>query len=50
MRDGRPIATADAATTLEHEATAPGVYRIEAQLRPDGRDRAWLLSNPVYLR
>jgi hypothetical protein len=49
MRDGREIATAEAAT-LEHEATGPGVFRIEAYLNAKGRERTWILSNPIYLR
>lgn len=31
---------------MEHTATEPGVYRIEAHLN----DRTWILSNPIYLR
>jgi methylmalonyl-CoA mutase cobalamin-binding subunit len=34
------------ASELVHPATEPGVYRVEAHLG----DRAWILSNPIYLR
>ena len=29
---------------------APGVYRVEALRRSKGRERTWILSNPIYLR
>jgi hypothetical protein len=31
---------------LDLEVDSPGVYRLEADLE----GRAWILSNPVYLR
>jgi hypothetical protein len=32
------------------KADRPGVYRVEARLPYRGRDRTWILSNPIYLR
>ena len=49
LRDGEPIATADG-TEISVDVEEPGVYRFEATLPHLGRDRAWILSNPVYLR
>jgi hypothetical protein len=49
MRDGAEVATADG-TTLEHRAGGSGVYRIEAYRESRGRERTWVLSNPIYLR
>lgn len=49
VRDGRVVASAEAAQ-LDHEASGPGVYRVETRLRAHGRDRTWILSNPIYLR
>jgi hypothetical protein len=49
LRDGSVIASAHSAA-LDHVATAPGVYRVEARLRYRGRTLTWILSNPVYLR
>ena len=49
LHDGRPIAQAEG-TEISAEVEAPGVYRVEAGLRYRGRDRAWIVSNPVYLR
>jgi len=47
--DGHVVA-ASRGQTLEHWAEAPGVYRIEAYLPAHGRERTWILSNPIYLR
>jgi hypothetical protein len=49
IRDGDEIASADG-TILEHQVEGPGVYRIEAYLHAKGRERTWILSNPIYLR
>jgi hypothetical protein len=50
LRDGAEVASAISATALEHETDRPGVYRVEAYLRSHGRERTWILSNPIYLR
>jgi len=49
LRDGEEIA-AGAGRALEAEVEAPGVYRAEALRRSKGRERTWILSNPIYLR
>ncbi len=49
FRDGRPVAQSEG-DTLEHWTDIPGVYRVEAYLRAHGRERTWVLSNPIYLR
>jgi hypothetical protein len=49
LRDGREIAAAEG-TAVAADVSAPGVYRAEARLRAYGRERTWILSNPVYLR
>jgi hypothetical protein len=49
LKDGREIG-AGAGRTLEAEIEAPGVYRAEALRRKHGRERTWILSNPIYLR
>ena len=49
MRDGAEVATANG-TSLEHRAEGPGVYRVEAYRDARGRERTWVLSNPIYLR
>jgi hypothetical protein len=49
LRDGRPVAAA-AGTALEAEVEQPGVYRVEARRRAKGRERTWIVSNPIYLR
>jgi hypothetical protein len=50
LRDGEEIAQLESATVLEHRAERPGVYRVEAYLHAHGRERTWILSNPIYLR
>jgi hypothetical protein len=35
---------------IEHEITAPGVYRIEAWLPVGGEERPWVYFNPIYVR
>jgi hypothetical protein len=49
LRDGQEVATARGAS-VEHAAEGPGVYRAEAYLHAHARERAWVLSNPIYLR
>lgn len=49
IRDGEAIGELEG-PELEHRATEPGVYRIEARLAARGRERTWILSNPIYLR
>ena len=49
VRNGSSVATVDG-DRLEHSTAEPGVYRIEARLDWRGRERPWILSNPIYLR
>jgi hypothetical protein len=49
LRDGVEVASAEG-DGLEHEVEEPGVYRVEAYRRAKGRERTWILSNPVYVR
>jgi hypothetical protein len=49
LKDGTEIARTDGAS-LEHAVSEPGVYRVEARLTALGRERTWILSNPIYLR
>jgi hypothetical protein len=49
LRDGMQVAASEG-TSLEREVEEPGVYRIEAVRVSKGRDRTWILSNPIYLR
>lgn len=51
LQDGSPIATANAANELTHEATSdPAVYRVEVRVpgAPGQPPVPWLLSNPIY--
>ena len=49
LRDGQEIGAAEG-TLLDQEVEEPGVYRVEALRRAHGRERTWILSNPIYLR
>jgi hypothetical protein len=49
MRDGAEVTSARG-DSLEHRAGEPGVYRVEAYRDAHGRERTWVLSNPIYLR
>ena len=40
----------DGSVVTSWKADRPGAYRVEARLRYRGRDRTWILSNPIYLR
>lgn len=50
IRAGGEILRQDAVWKLSHPAGAPGVYRVEARLPAHGRERTWIVSNPIYLR
>lgn len=45
VANGEPAAEAEG-TTLRHQASSPGVYRIEAHLEGE----PWVFTNPIYLR
>jgi hypothetical protein len=49
LRDGNEVASRDA-PALVYDVDEPGVYRVEARLERHGRERTWVISNPVYLR
>jgi hypothetical protein len=50
IRDGSEIKR-ESGTELEYQTSGqPGVYRVTAILEHRGRDRTWILSNPIYLR
>ena len=49
LRDGEEVTRAQT-PTLAHRASGAGVYRVEARLEAHGRERTWILSNPIYLR
>lgn len=49
LQDGQEIASLDG-PVLARRVEEPGVYRVEARLHAHGRERTWVMSNPVYLR
>jgi hypothetical protein len=49
LRNGHELASADG-TMLDADVEEPGVYRVEARRTARGRERTWIVSNPIYLR
>jgi hypothetical protein len=49
LRDGEAIASTTG-RSLTADVEDPGVYRVEVTRRAHGRERTWILSNPIYLR
>ena len=49
LRDGNELKSTKGAE-LDQRVEEPGVYRVEARLEAYGRERTWILSNPIYLR
>lgn len=47
--DGRPVAETRG-RSLDYQACQPGAYRVEASVSEGGRQRPWIVSNPIYLR
>jgi len=50
FRGGEPVASVRDATEVRVAAEEPGAYRVEARLLAFGRERTWIVSNPIYLR
>lgn len=49
LRDGQAVAE-QVGQMLLHRPQGPGAYRAEAWKRYRGRERAWVFSNPIYVR
>ncbi len=49
LRDGQPV-TETLGTELAERVSSRGVYRAEARRAFRGRERLWILSNPIYVR
>lgn len=48
LRNGSPAAQSRGCD-LDYPVKQPGVYRAEVSLSFDGRERKWLISNPIYV-
>ena len=49
LRDGEELVSREA-PTIARRVSEPGVYRVEAYREAHGRERTWVISNPIYLR
>jgi hypothetical protein len=50
LRDGKTVKTWQNKTLITHIDTEPGVYRVEVYIGYLGKKRAWIFSNPIYVR
>lgn len=50
LKDGRPLKVWENRQAGLHNTNEPGVYRVEVYIHKWGRRRAWVISNPIYLR
>ena len=50
MKNGRPIKRWRGQENCTYITSEPGVYRAEAYVQYLGSRRAWIISNPIYLR
>lgn len=50
LRNGQVIQTWAQAEVGTHITTRPGVYRVEVYRHAWGRQRTWIVSNPIYVR
>jgi hypothetical protein len=48
LRDGKVVARSSD-RRLNHTTATPGIYRVEVYRRHRSRQRAWILSNPIYV-
>jgi hypothetical protein len=49
IRDGKPHSESSG-DTFDYRVTEPGIYRVELWLEVAGKQRIWILSNPLYVR
>lgn len=50
IKDGQPIKDWQNKKVCSYSAKQPGVYRVEVYRPFLGRRRAWIFSNPIYIR
>jgi len=50
IKDGQPVKQWQDKKICSYSATRPGVYRVEVYQPFLGRRRAWIFSNPIYIR
>ncbi len=50
LKDGKTIKSWNNRETCTHITSEPGVYRVEVDIDYLGRKRAWIISNPIYVK
>ena len=49
IHNGKVVAESQGRENLTYTAQAPGAYRAEVWREYLGKERAWILSNPIYV-
>ena len=49
VRDGAAVSEVED-EAIDYVTTTAGVYRVDARIEAEGRERTWIVSNPIYLR
>jgi hypothetical protein len=49
VRDGVAVSEVED-EAIDYVTTTAGVYRVDARIEAEGRERTWIVSNPIYLR
>jgi hypothetical protein len=50
IRNGETVQAWENQESCMHITTSPGAYRVEAHIDYQGQRRAWILSNPIYIK
>ncbi len=50
LKDGKVVLSGKSKDALTYKVEEPGVYRVEVYIRYKGRRRAWIFSNPIYVK
>ncbi len=50
IRHGEVMAEVERESNLTYIPVTPGAYRVECFIPYEGQERAWIFSNPIYLR
>jgi hypothetical protein len=49
IHGGQTVAEIQNEMNLTHTPIEPGAYRAECRTTYEGKERAWIFSNPIYL-
>jgi hypothetical protein len=49
LKDGQVVLEEFESTHRTYIANRPGVYRVEAYVKYQGKPRGWIFSNPIFV-